>query len=214
MKKVQVLWRRSGDLRHPMTAEMDREGIAAKRVVNGVSFSEDHIRMVFQTTADSDALERVLCATENVTEYKIVSAGDESNYVYMEEETRSVEAYLQEVLEEFGLILVPPFEFTTEGVRMVVAGEQGDIQEAVDALPDGLELEIERLGEYRGNGMDDDVLTPRQREAVSAAIDVGYYAVPREGSVQDVADRLGCAASTASDHLRRAEATVMRAHLR
>lgn len=213
MKKVQVFWRRSAQLRHPMTREMDEEGISAKRTVTGISVTDDHIRMVFETAADRDALERVLEATGNVTEYKIVAAGDEMNYVYMEEEARSLEASLQGVLDEYGLILVPPFEFTTDGIRMVVAGEQEDIQKALDALPDGLEVELEYLGEYSGGGMNDGQLTERQREAVAAAVDVGYYAVPREGGVQDVAERLGCAASTASDHLRRAEAKVMRARV-
>jgi predicted DNA binding protein len=53
-------------------------------------------------------------------------------------------------------------------------------------------------------------LTDRQREAVRAAVEAGYYAVPREASLADVAEAIGCAESTASEHLRRAEAAVMR----
>jgi hypothetical protein len=49
----------------------------------------------------------------------------------------------------------------------------------------------------------------RQREAITAASEVGYYDVPRTGSVAEVADRLGCAKSTASNHLRKAEARLV-----
>ncbi|MFC7174018.1 helix-turn-helix domain-containing protein [Haloplanus litoreus] len=39
----------------------------------------------------------------------------------------------------------------------------------------------------------------------------GYYDSPREGSVADVAATLDVAPGTAAEHLRKAEATVMRA---
>lgn len=214
MKKVQVLWSRPGDLRHPISEEMTEEGITSKRIVHGISVTDDHIRMIFETAADKDALKRVLRATENVSEYEIVSAGNDMNYVYMEEEARNLELYIQQVLDEFGLILVPPFEFTKSGIRVVVAGEQEAIQRAIESLPEGLEIEVEQLGEYKGGEMNDDLLTPRQREAVSVAIDTGYYSVPRDAGVQDVAEKLGCAASTASNHLRHAEEKVMKAYLK
>jgi len=44
----------------------------------------------------------------------------------------------------------------------------------------------------------------------STAVEPGYYAVPRRASLADVADTLGCAGSTASNHLRKAETRVMR----
>ncbi|MFB6270785.1 MAG: helix-turn-helix domain-containing protein, partial [Halobacterium sp.] len=50
-----------------------------------------------------------------------------------------------------------------------------------------------------------------QREAVEAALELGYYDDPRAATQADVADRLDCAASTAGDHLRKAEAKLVRA---
>jgi len=49
----------------------------------------------------------------------------------------------------------------------------------------------------------------RQLAAVSTALQLGYYEVPREGTLSDVADELGCAESTASVLLRRAERDVL-----
>jgi len=54
-------------------------------------------------------------------------------------------------------------------------------------------------------------LTDRQQEAVHAALEHGYYEVPREGTVEDVAATLDCAPSTASNHLRKAEARLVEA---
>ena len=52
-------------------------------------------------------------------------------------------------------------------------------------------------------------MTDRQLEAVATAVEIGYYAVPREAGLADVAAALGCAESTASNLLRKAEASVM-----
>lgn len=40
-------------------------------------------------------------------------------------------------------------------------------------------------------------------------MELGYYAVPRDASLEAMADQLGYAASTASNHLRKAEAHVL-----
>ncbi|MFB6127999.1 MAG: helix-turn-helix domain-containing protein [Halolamina sp.] len=52
-------------------------------------------------------------------------------------------------------------------------------------------------------------LTPRQREALAAAIAVGYYGYGSDGSVDDVAAELGVASTTAWEHLTRAEEKLM-----
>mgnify|MGYP002276742734 CR=1 FL=1 len=57
-------------------------------------------------------------------------------------------------------------------------------------------------------------LTDRQREAVEAGLDLGYYDVPRTTDHEAVADALGCAPSTAAEHLRKAESKLLRAVVR
>ena len=85
---------------------------------------------------------------------------------------------------------------------------------AVEAIPDGVETAIERVGEYDlGQAPIPPPLTPRQREALTVATDAGYYDVPRGASRDDVAERLGCAPSTASEHLRKAEGRLVRTFL-
>ncbi len=46
-------------------------------------------------------------------------------------------------------------------------------------------------------------------EYIQAALSLGYYGVPRTASHEDVAEELDCAPSTAAEHLRKAEATVI-----
>ncbi|MFC6975764.1 helix-turn-helix domain-containing protein [Halomicroarcula sp. GCM10025709] len=54
-------------------------------------------------------------------------------------------------------------------------------------------------------------LSDRQREAVEAALSLGYYDIPRTATHEAVADALDCAPSTAAEHLRKAESRVLHA---
>lgn len=57
-----------------------------------------------------------------------------------------------------------------------------------------------------------DLLTERQREVVEAALAAGYYDVPRECSLTELAEDIGVDKSVVSRILRRAEGRVMGAH--
>jgi len=49
----------------------------------------------------------------------------------------------------------------------------------------------------------EELLTDRQREVMAVAVRIGYFAVPREATLGDVANEVGIGKSTAGEHLRR-----------
>ncbi len=51
-------------------------------------------------------------------------------------------------------------------------------------------------------------LSARQREAARVALAVGYFDTPRGATIEDVANELDCATSTAAEHLQKAESRV------
>lgn len=53
-------------------------------------------------------------------------------------------------------------------------------------------------------------LTPEQRETLVVAADEGYFSVPREATVEDLADELGVSANSVSQRLRRAHDALVR----
>ncbi|WP_226479934.1 helix-turn-helix domain-containing protein [Natrinema amylolyticum] len=67
----------------------------------------------------------------------------------------------------------------------------------------GATFKLERL--TRESSTDDPPfgLTDEQYEALVAARDAGYFAVPREASTEEIGDRLGISAPSASERLRR-----------
>ncbi|SIS19510.1 helix-turn-helix domain-containing protein [Natronorubrum thiooxidans] len=50
---------------------------------------------------------------------------------------------------------------------------------------------------------------PRQREILNVAYEQGYYEIPRETTLEEVADEIGITKTTASNHLRKAERRVI-----
>jgi len=59
-------------------------------------------------------------------------------------------------------------------------------------------------GEAPGDG-----LTDRQQEALRTAYELGYFDIPREASLEDVATRLDISASSVSERLRRAQTQLI-----
>ena len=52
-------------------------------------------------------------------------------------------------------------------------------------------------------------MSPRQRDAVEAVLEIGYYTVPRNATITDVAGELDCVTATAAEHLRKAEWKIL-----
>lgn len=76
-------------------------------------------------------------------------------------------------------------------------------------LRDRLSLTVERLGTppcLLEDGRVQQSLTPEQKSALEAAIEHGYYEVPRQRSVTEIAAEVGVSSSTFQYRLNRAEA--------
>ncbi|WP_257298394.1 helix-turn-helix domain-containing protein [Haloarchaeobius sp. FL176] len=79
----------------------------------------------------------------------------------------------------------------------------------------GYELDLHRLGRSddrpeSGEAYD---LTPEQREAMMFALETGYFDIPRQSTLEDIANEFGISNQAASERLRRATATVLEASL-
>lgn len=115
-----------------------------------------------------------------------------------------------EAFTRTGLVFELPVVYREGSVQATLLGESSALQSVIDAFPDAVTVDVEEVGEFAGT-TPRDALSDRQREAVEAGLELGYYDVPRRATHRDVAERLGCAPSTASEHLQKAEAKLVRA---
>lgn len=52
-------------------------------------------------------------------------------------------------------------------------------------------------------------IPPRQRELLTLAVSEGYFEIPRETTLEELAEQMGITKTTASNHLRKVERSVM-----
>jgi predicted DNA binding protein len=174
--------------------------------------SGDEEYALFRIEGDVDAYRRRIEDVDSIRRYNLTSIDERSFYSYVVQETREEERRWRRAFASRDLVVVPPIVYDDEArMTLTVVGDTDDLQALLEAFPDGFDLAVERIGDYdRRHATIASGLTDRQLEAIEAAVEVGYYSVPREASLGAVADELGCAESTASNHLRKAEAHVMR----
>ena len=175
----------------------------------------DRDTRLYRVDGDPDAFAEMLRAAPGVLEWEFTAVEDGTFYAFVEEETPDRDEEILDAISQTGIMAVPPIEFDSDRTAtFTLVGTAGAIRPALEELPDAMGMDVLRVGEYdRRRELFDSGLTARQREAVAAAVDAGYYDSPRRGSIEDVAASLDVAPSTAAEHLRKAESRVMAAVL-
>jgi len=111
-----------------------------------------------------------------------------------------------------GFVLRTPIIYRDGAMHGRAVGDPEALQRAFDDAPDVIDVQVEEIGRFRGTlDEPETALSDRQREAVDAALSLGYYDQPRGATQADIAARLDCSPQTAGTHLQKAEAKVMRA---
>lgn len=150
----------------------------------------------------------------DVHRYQLVEADGERYYLFLHVSEREPLSELLTIAERHTLLLEPPFRFTDRGVTITVAGAADALRAAYEEATAVVDVAVEWIGGYEpGGGGVLTRLTDRQREAIEAAREIGYYETPRRVNFEDVASELECAPSTANELLRRAEASLIDAVL-
>ena len=216
MNYLDLRLRFAPEVRHPIHQLIDASDAVDRDVLVHGNTLGDEDTFLFYVVGDREPYAAALAAAENVVDFEITGIDDRSFYTFLRQRRPDIDEATFAAFQRTGVIVVPPIQFLPDGVAtLTVVGEAEALQSALESLPDGVEVTVERVGDYDWRqSLFDPGLTGRQREAVRAAVEVGYYAVPREGSVEAVAAALNCSASTAAEHLRKAEAAVMAAFCR
>lgn len=113
-----------------------------------------------------------------------------------------------EAAKRSGLPIEPPFPICDGEARVDVVGSRERISEFSRRLEDAnIGCKIAFAGRRYHP---DQLLTDTQQELVLTAIERGYYDIPRECTLTELADHAGIAKSTCSETLQRAESRLVR----
>jgi len=198
---------------HPMQRFVrDSDRVERDLLLHGTTGTDGFDTLLFYVEGDVDPYAAALEAVDSIHDYDISRLDDDGFYAYIEQEPSDLDETLFDTFSRPGVIVVPPVEFGSDGTaELTILGKPAALQSALESIPDAVDADVERIGEYDGGRTGfDPGLTDRQYEAVAAAVEGGYYETPAECSVEDVAAELDCASGTAAEHLRKAERKVMR----
>lgn len=124
------------------------------------------------------------------------------------------------IIEASNCIPIMPvtYEEGFEHVKLF-AFTRDDQKAAIDNLGAVSKVTVEQRGQLERHSarpamtvsVDDflDTLTPKQLLALVEAIDLGYYAMPKKATIDEIASKLNMPRSTFEEHLRKAEIKVM-----
>jgi len=214
MKHVRVRVTAGGreDEIHPMYDVMVNAPYVERGTALQWNFTGDALGILHYIVGDIDAYREAAEETPEVIGYDLVPAGEGTFYAYIRDATTDALQEMFGPITHGGLVVVPPIVYHEDGtVTLSLFGPTDEMQTAIERVPDPVDVTVEEVGGLAGTRPAVNAqVTERQREAVTAALDLGYYEIPREAGHEDVAEAIDCAPSTAAEHLRKAESKVLR----
>lgn len=211
MKQVTFQATYPPELAHPLHRGVVEEPDASRAAILQWA-PTDSVSTLSWYDTDRETARELLDRVDSVTAASLLDDGM-GTYAFVHQTDFEFDDALLERLGDAQVVFVPPVTFLDTGAARFHAAGTTDALATLQAdLAELLDLRVERVRTFR-RGPAPATLTDRQDEALSAAVAVGYYEVPRTGTVEDVADRLGCAPSTAGELLRKAEARLVVDHV-
>lgn len=192
----------------------DSPAIAEARLVDWSMTAGDQSTLLYTVDGDPTTFAERATDTDGIDSVELSETIQSWTYVLVVMRPRETPLFaaIQRASTQAGLIVRKPIVYRDGTMSARVVGDAAPLQRALEAAPDGVDVQIEEISQLNGHADDPVVeLSDRQQEAVSVALDLGYYSQPRGATHEDIAAELGCAPPTASDHLQKAEATIVRA---
>lgn len=157
-----------------------------------------------ETRLDESQLDEFDC----VNDWELVSA-EENSYVYVVE-VEALDMPEQTALDHEDLVGMCDPEVVDRGLLLSLVGSQETIRnvlrnfEAAGVVPD-----LRSPGDYEGGERTLAALTDRQLEVLRTAYELGFYEVPREATIDEIAAEMDVDGGTVSEHLQRAERNIL-----
>jgi len=177
---------------------------ATFRVLAALPGSEAGFGLVEITTEDPRPVLSSMEDHEGITRLELLQAGADRVMVQFE----TTQPLLLFSAKESRMPIELPVDIVDGSTTLELTASRDKLSELGRQLENfGLEYDVEYVSPRAES---DRLLTDRQRELLSTAIEMGYYDTPRESSMTDLAEELGIAKSTCSETLHRAEEKVVK----
>lgn len=196
---------------HPIEGALDRAGLDRRAIHRFRLLDDGTMVSLYEREGDPDVAQEVLEDHEAVQSVTTKALGKRV-FVHVQFVPNDLTESVFSIPQNYDIILDMPMEYAEGGaLRVTAIGTLETFRQAMGEMTEEVSLQLLTMGDYvPGDEGLYAQLTDRQREILAAAVEVGYYEVPRQANHQDIADRLGIAKATVGEHLRKIEATVMK----
>jgi len=192
----------------------DSEHVTEARAVDWNMAAPERETLLYAIDGDPVPFREAALDTAGIESVELSAVDAPTSHALVRAEPAAIPLFsaIAEALARTGLIVRKPVVYRDGTAHAHVVGDPEPLQAALDAAPPGVDVRIDEIGTYPcARATPGTSLSDRQREAVDVALELGYYDQPRGATHEDVAAELDCAPATASDHLQKAEAKLIRA---
>lgn len=198
---------------HPIERMVQQTpGIQNERILQMELLEDGTVTTMYELSGNRELVDYAADQIPGLITYQISPMQDRI-ITYAHLESNEMLTGLLEIPHKYQIVPDFPIEFVGDGsVRLTIVGAEDQIREAMDAIPDGITLELEKLGDYAPQS--DrllDQLTERQREVAAIAVEMGYYDTPRRVTYDDIAEEVDVAPGTVGEILRKVESRLLNA---
>nr|WP_272904878.1 helix-turn-helix domain-containing protein [Halobacterium sp. TGN-42-S1] len=195
-------------------AVTESTAISQLRLVDWNLAAEDLATVLYDVDGDSGVFADAARGTDGIKDVAVPTSTGGSRWVLVTADPGALPFFRTFLVltARAGLLVRSPVAYSDFETRGEVIGDASALQAAVDAAPRAIDVTIENVGSrpsVRADAFSE--LSDRQREAVVTAFEHGYYRHPRETTHAELAEELGCAANTVSEHLQKAEVKLITA---
>lgn len=191
----------------------DSPHVDEARLLEWNASTEDALTALYAVDGDADAFAGAVGDSSVVVEFHLTRVDDDRFYVLVVGRPSEAPLFQQiiDTISRMGLIVATPVVYREGRAHFRIVGKSEVLQSMVDAVPSGFEVDVHAIGTFPdGATAPTTTLSERQRATVTVALELGYYESPRNATHAEIAERLGCAPNTVTEHLQKAEAKLIR----
>ncbi|WP_255197844.1 helix-turn-helix domain-containing protein [Halorarius litoreus] len=188
---------------HPLDRALGEAPGVQRKAFHGVrQLADESVITLTEVSGPRDDIETACGATDAVVSHS-VSPLDDGWLVFAWIESTPIVERMLRLRRETGMVIEPPCEWTDRrSLRLDVVGPAARIQGAADSIQEDIELSVDPV-ETGPFG-----LSAEHWATLEVAVDAGYYASPRDTTVEGVATTLGTAPDATERRLREAESRL------
>lgn len=213
MKHLQVTATPDPELIPQAYAVVSESGpVTELKVLDWNLVADDASTLLYSMDGDATEFQRAARDTAGIDSITLSNADSAISYALLEARSNAIPFFKTMVtaVARAGMILRRPLVYRSNCSHGHVVGKPAPHQAMFNEVSDDIDFHVTAIGQFPCAAEDRSTrLTNRQREVIETAVTMGYYEQPRKITHQDIADEFGCGVSTVTEHLQKAEDTLV-----